>query len=525
MSSSESKTPIKNSVIAVFGIIFLIGGIALLGYSAYTLFNKSNAQEISEILPTKDLKLVFLKNEQEGQKSTEMKFLEKVFPNLVPKSGVIAVYSDINNKTQAVRIEEKEGETPAPKGLYCEESTGYWFCADTKNKSRIIQIVGQIQEKSPALIGKKEFQIAQQNFKNEEIHFFGKTSFLSAIIWENSHQLVDSKLKEGVFHLLDFFAEKSQYSWGTLSKGEFTLFTQKEGKYFSHLISKYDISEYFLDPSTDRYFLMKKPKIAWDAIFSAFDAQHISTEFLSKKALEKSFSTFFVGVSQHGQVSLNFKDDILPLFEGDVLWAENPEGSAIIYSLPKKSISEEIFQKFAHATEKIAQWSVPVKVGHALKDGTMVYEVFPNTENISLDNAKSENGEKMIFTNTEKPVVLGTVIQDTFLMVSNNQKFLDHFWALTGGETAFEFPTAKNTFFSFGFRKRAEENTPLTFAHISGREESETFVVSGKIDWNPDFQTEDELLKAQAEQEAINATPQNPEISEKTETKTEEISE
>ena len=499
MNPEEKKSTL---IWGIAGGIFSLFGVLLLSYTGYILFSKSESQKISELLPTQDLEFVLFSAHSANHKSSEKEFFTQLFSPLFSgnKEEVVAVYS--NDEVIVISEfnagEKKENSENSSNTQYCENIQGYNFCAQPKHSTRVVSLIDSIKKNAPALQKDDYFVAAQKQLSpennNPEFYFFGKTPFVKNLIWEHTQHFLDDDIKEGIFDTLEIIQEKSPYITGNIHNQNFTLLFAKSDKttIFSNIISEYDISEYFIHPSVDRYLLVKKPKVLWDSLFLSLGAKNMSTEFLTKKAVSHSFSTFFTGVSQQGEVSLQFQKDILPLFEGDILWAQSPTGNAILYSLPKKTITSQVFEKFSQTTEKIAQWSLPVKVGHTFKDGTTVYEVFPNEENISIERDDDENGTKTVFTNTQAQKTLGVVQRDTFLMVANDTNFLDHFWNLQGEKSAFSFQNAKNDeyFFSLGFQKRETEKSPILSAEIYGKELPESFQISGKIQWNADFFTE-----------------------------------
>ena len=513
----QSKT--KTILWTTGGIFFLIAGIFLLGYSGYIVSQKKESQKISEILPFQDLEFIVFKNTYTTQKE-EQRFLgpllSPLFTNM--KKGAVAVYP--NNTF--IQIEKNTDEQQTKLNLYCEVAKGYQFCSSLDKKEGILSLIDNIQKNSPVLAEFSAFQEAERRKTVQPdtgVDIFGKTSFAVEMFWKEAKNFIPEDMQEGVLTSLSRIQENSPYISGNIQSEDFSLFLlkQESNTIFQQDISQYDISEYFIHPSADRYFFSKKPKILWDTLFSSFSEKDLSTAFVTKKVLRESFSTFFSHNENQGKISLDFKKDILPLFEGDILWAENPKGSMIIYSLPKKSITSEVFQKFSTTVEQIAQWSIPLKLGHTLKDGSTIYEVFPNTENISIQKSEDKNGKKIIFSNNEAKKSLGVVQQDTFLMISNETQFLDHFWNLSGGK--FIFPLfaehSQETFLSLGFSQRETENTPFRFIEISGKEYPEYFEISGNMKWNTIFFTPEKSKPEENKNEGKNGETQNREKSEK----------
>ncbi len=431
-------------------------GVFLLGYSLFSVVSKTESQKISEILPAKNLQFFLTYTKNDEKTSPEETFLSSLFPELLLKNGVLVSYSSqegLEEKNNFLWIELVQENIPAPQKLYCEAQSDYWFCAKPEEKTEVFVIIDQIKNNAPPLSIQKEFLDAQSFFEKEDVFtFFGTTHFFVNTFLKNFNFLLPEEIQHSVFVFLQFGSDHSHYTAGKFSNGKIFLAIQKEntGKIFGSELSQYNFSSDFLSNSVDRYLAIQKPEIVWNTFFPLFEKEHIDTSFVAQASVEKYFSSSLLKKN----VDIDFSSEIFPLFAGDVLWAEDAISSAVFYSLPKKSISEKVFESFSAIIDTIAKESVPLKVGHLLQDGTMIYEVFSNEENLMHKKESDKNGEKVVFTNTNpetgEKYSVGIINRDTFLMISDGEKFLHQFWEISEKGSSFSFPKNSNTFFSFG---------------------------------------------------------------------------
>lgn len=523
--NTDTPTENKKSWLQVFigitgGIIGIIG-FFLLGYSAFILLNKTESQKISEFLPAENLQF-FLHHTSTIENTSISETLERSFPNLLPKNGIFAVYvfPEQDNIPMFFRIESEKKDTPYPQDLYCETIHSYWICANPEQKSGVITLVDSIKNNASPLSLQKEFLEMQNSIashqqttekKESDVIFFGNTQFFIEQSWEKFQFLFPLETKESILTLLTFAQENSPYIAGSISDSNFLIMLEKKqkGEIFKTPLSKYNFSSDFLSPETDRYLLIKKPEIIWNTFFPLFEKKSLDTSFITQSSLEKYFESSLVKKTIH----LDFTTDVLPLFAGDVLWAEEKNLSSVFYSLPKESITQELFSRFAEEVENIAISSVPKKVSHTLQDGTTIYEVFSNEENMKEEKKSDDTGEQIIFTNTNPETdgqyTIGITRKDTFFMISESKKFLDHFWDLSNPGSNFTFSNKKNTFLSFGYQKRPEENPPIRSIEMSGSETSSHIIFSGNVVWNEAFSIQ--KTKASTEKEIRLTTPENSE--------------
>jgi hypothetical protein len=516
MSASAKK-------ISIF--IFTLLLLLLAGAGAF-FFWKKNAgfQQIAEIIPEKGLEFVLVNGGEKNLSAFAFSPEKKEFYSLLPllsKKGVILSYSSFRSDigSSFLLVEPEKKEFVPPKGVYCENFQFFSFCAADSQKDAVFGIIDAIKNDASPFSENAEWKKVQPSFSGSyDMFFFGKTDFLLNQVEEGSQNFLDPQQARAFQKMRLFGEEKTPFFSGKISdENLYFSLEKKESTIFFPLSNSVGvIDSKMVSFSADRYFFFKNPEKIWNSFFSLFEELNIENALTFQASLKESAASFLGLSSPYDGKLIDFDTQIFPLFTGDIFWQSGAEEKHIIYSLPSSSIAESVFTTFSVAIDDIIKWSIPMKVPHVLEDGTTVYEVFPNDKSM-VHREENEKNKKMILfknidPNTQKDFSVALAQKASFLLFSDQEDFLEVFLEKKTQKkknTLFPVIDKEKAFFSFGYKKRADENLAVDFLHIFAEEKDNAFVFSGKIQWNPGFFLEKKSAQESTQEENLENNSEN----------------
>ncbi len=524
------KPSIFSSFSSVVGIILGILGVSFILYSLYILFFIPLKQDLINILPSKDFQFILIAGENNNNIPDD---ITNQLPFPIPHKGAIVLYKE---NLDFISITPELNTTKTLGNKICKNSHQYDFCTSSKNSVALYQIIEAIENENPSLLTLDIFEDNSSFFSDENTYSFaGTTSFLEKNI--EQLPLATSKEKKFIKQSLSLSADSLPYFSGRISVKNKKYEIQFQKKNISHSNSDEDtlsifpssinnkiISSSYIYPNISSYIYVRKPKFFLNYIQKNSD----------EKSLPKTISLYHNGkewVSSFFSHKAIWDEDIEPLLATDILFMNSNEGSGIISLLPNETIGNKFYERFYDILLEISSEIVPEKQGVALKDGTMIYEIFPSEKNVKIVKNETNKADDMKFAffitkdpSAKKEKIFAIAQKNETLIIADSKKFIENIKRKKSEKKNFSIPLEKEIFFALGITNeipekkknlknkkdiRTDENkemnkdleiekiaenivgidkkSPIKKMEIIGKETEKNLIFSGTIEWNNDF--------------------------------------